>query len=358
MILFKKKIYLYLYIFFLILVCIFSKFSTNIAFGKNLTVFNVEVKENYDLNFNKSKVIDKAFLKAYKILIYKIIEKKDRSKIEEATIKEIKYLVDNFSIVDEKFINNEYQSEFEVQFNRKKILKFVESKNIISSIAKKTKIFFFPILIDNEKNELYTLNQNIFFNNWDNVSKKYFLIEYVLPNEDIEDYYIIKKNINNIENFNFEEILKKYNLENYVILIILKKNNILNLYSKIKFDKKKMLINNTYSNINFENEETVNNLIFDIKEKYEDKWKSINKLNTSVSLPIRLSINSKNIKLIKKFENTLIDMDLVSQFRVEKFNNNEIIYKIIFGSSPNKFLDDMLLLNFNINTSSQIWKLK
>ena len=68
--LFKKKIYLYLYIFFLILVFIFSKFSTNLAFGKNLTVFKVEINETYDLNFNKSQVIDKAFVKAYNILIY------------------------------------------------------------------------------------------------------------------------------------------------------------------------------------------------------------------------------------------------------------------------------------------------
>ena len=358
MFLFKKKIYLYLYIFFLILVFIFSKFSTNLAFGKNLTVFKVEINETYDLNFNKSQVIDKAFVKAYNILIYKIIEKKDRSKIEKVTIKEIKGLVDNFSIVDEKFINNEYQSEFEVQFNRKKILKFVENYNIISSIPKKTKTFILPVLIDSENNELYYLNQNIFFYNWNNVSKRYFLIEYVLPNEDIEDYFIIKKNINNIENFNFEEIIKKYNLENYIILIILKKNNKLRLFSKIKFDKKNMLINNTYDKINFENEDEINNLIFDIKEKYEDKWKSINKLNTSISLPIRLSLNSKSTELINKFENTLTNMDLVSEFKIEKLNNNEISYKIIFGSTPNKFLDDMSLFNFKIDTSNETWKLK
>jgi hypothetical protein len=160
-----------------------------------LAVFNIKVNETYDLNFNKSQVIDKAFVKAYKILIYKIIQKKDRPKVEKVTIKEIKNLVDNFSIVDEKFINSEYQSEFEVQFNRKKILKFVEKYNIISSIPKITKTFILPILIDSENDELYNLNKNIFFIKWNNVSKKYFLIEYVLPNEDIEDYYINKKNI-------------------------------------------------------------------------------------------------------------------------------------------------------------------
>ena len=358
MFLFKKKIYLYLYIFFLILVFIFSKFSTNLLFGKNLTVYDVEVNESYDLNFNKSKVIDKAFVEAYDILINKVIEKKDRFKLKKVTIKEIKSLVDNFSIIDEKFVNNQYQSKFEVQFNRNRILKFLEKYNIIFSIPKKTKTFILPILVDSENNEIYYLNQNIFYNNWNNVSKKHFLIEYVLPNEDIEDYFIIKKNIDNIENYNFEEIISKYNLENNIILVILKKNNKLRLFSKIKFDKKNMLINSAYDKINLKNNEDVNNLIFDIKEKYEDKWKSINQLNTSISLPIRLSFNSKNMELINKFENTLINMDLVSEFKIEKFNNNKIYYKIIYGSNPNKFLDEMLLFNFKIDTSNEIWTLK
>ena len=51
-------------------------------------------------------------------------------------------------------------------------------------------------------------------------------------------------------------------------------------------------------------------------------------------------------------------MDLVSQFSIEKFSNNTINYKIIFGSTPNKFLDEMLLFNFKIDISNEIWVLK
>jgi hypothetical protein len=358
MFLFKKKIYLYLYIFFLIIVFIFNEFSTNLAFSKNIIISEVEIEENYDLNFDKSKVIDKSFIKAFNILVYKIIEKKDRFQLKNIPLKQIKSLIDNFSIVDEKFINNKYQSQFEVQFSRKKIIKFMENKNIISSLPREIESFIIPILIDTKNNELYHLNQNIFFKNWNNESQRYFLINYVLPNEDIEDYSIIKKNIDNLESYDFNEIIKKYNLNNYIILIILKKEKQLQFFSKIKLDNKNILMNKIYNDIDIDNEESVNNLILDIKEHYEDRWKSINKLNTSIELPIRLLLDSKDIELSTKLEKVLLNLVFVSDFKIEKFNNEKIIYKIIFNSSPQKFLENMLLFDFKIDSSSGIWKLK
>jgi len=358
MFLFKKKIYFYLYIFFLILVCIFNKFSTNSAFSKNYIISQIEIEENYDLNFDRSKVVNKGFDKAFNILIYKIVEKKDRSKLENVNLKQIKSLIDNFSITDEKFIKDKYKSQIEVQFDKKKVIKFIEDKNIISSIPKKIEVFILPILIDANTNEIYYLNQNVFFNKWNLESQKYFLINYILPNEDIEDYYIIKKNIKNIENYNFEEIIKKYNLNNYIILILLKTDNKLRVFSKIDFDKKKMLLNKIYNKVNFDNDEEMSNIIFDVKENYEDKWKLLNKLNTSISLPIRLSLDSRKIELSEKLENILLKLDLVSEFKIEKFNNKEILYKVIFNGSPDKFLENMSLSDFRVDTSNDTWKLK
>jgi len=358
MLLFKKNIYLCLYIFFFILVFIITEFSTNSVYGKNFIISDIEIEENYDLNFNKSKVIDKGFIKAFNILIYKTIDTKDLSKFENISLKKIKSLIDNFSILDEKFINKKYKNKFEVQFNRKKILNFFEEKKIISSLPKEIKSFFLPILIDTNKNELYPLNKNIFFNNWNVKKKKYHLINYVLPNEDIEDYLIIKKNIINIENYNFNEIIEKYNLEHNIILIILKDNDIIRIFSKIKFDKKSMLMNNFYNRMDINNEESINSLIMNIKENYEDKWKSLNKFNTSIALPLRLSIESNNIKLSEKLEKTFKEYDLISDYKIEKFNSKITIYKIIFNNSPDKFLEKMLSIGFLIDTTSDIWKLQ
>jgi len=358
MLLFKKKNYSYLYIFFLILVFFFNEFSTNLALGKNYNVSNIKVEEVYDINFDKSKVVDKAFDKAFKILLYKLIENKDKSKINIISLKDKKSLIENFSISDEMFVDNKYIAQFNVQFNKKKILNYLNNKDLIPSSPTEIKVIILPILIDTNSNELYYLNQNIFYNNWNHNKKNHHLIKYVLPNEDIEDYNIIKKNIDNIENYSFKEITEKYNLKNEIILIILKSDSKIRIFSKIKFGKKDLLLNNIYNLYDIQDKDEISTIILNIKDSYEDKWKSINKINTAIELPIRLSINAEDTKFSEKLENNLSSIDLISDFKIEMFNNKEIVYKIIFNGNPNKLIDIMSLYNFRIDSSQEIWKVK
>jgi len=358
MLIFKKKNYSYLYIFFLILVFFFNEFSTNLALGKNYNVSNIKVEEVYDINFDKSKVVDKAFDKAFKILLYKLIENKDKSKINIISLKDKKSLIENFSISDEMFVDNKYIAQFNVQFNKKKILNYLNNKDLIPSSPTEIKVIILPILIDTNSNELYYLNQNIFYKNWNYNKKNHHLIKYVLPNEDIEDYNIIKKNIDNIENYSFKEITEKYNLKNEIILIILKSDSKIRIFSKIKFGKKDLLLNNIYNLYDIQDKDEISTIILNIKDSYEDKWKSINKINTAIELPIRLSINAEDTKFSEKLENNLSSIDLISDFKIEMFNNKEIVYKIIFNGNPNKLLDIMSLYNFRIDSSQEIWKVK
>ena len=359
MFLFKKKIFSILYILFLTLVFNFSEFSTNSALSKNFIISEVDVEEKYNINFEKSKVLDKGFLKAFKILINKILINKDKDKVSKVTIQEVKYLIDSFSILNENFINKKYKAKIEVEFDKKKIIKYLDKKRIFLSLPKEMESLVLPILIDTKKyNELYYFNQNIFFNLWNDVSKNSFLINYVLPNENIDDYLIIKRNINNIDKYDFNEIIKKYDLKNHIILILLKNEKNLRLYSKVNFENKTILINKNYNNIDINNKSVVKNIILEIKNLYEDKWKSMNKLNTTIELPITLSINSKNFELSKKLENTLKSLDFVSDFKIEKFDNHEIIYRIIFNSTPQKFLEDMKLSGLEIETLKSVWKIK
>ena len=76
--LFKNKINIYLYFFFLLCILVFIEFSTTIVLADNYTVKNIKIKEQYDINFNKDKVINKGFEKGFKTLIFKIVESKDK----------------------------------------------------------------------------------------------------------------------------------------------------------------------------------------------------------------------------------------------------------------------------------------
>ena len=58
----------------------------------------------------------------------------------------------------------------------------------------------------------------------------------------------------------------------------------------------------------------------------------------------------------EKLENNLSSIDLISNFKIEMFNNKEIIYKIIFNGNPNKLLDIMYLYDFKIDASNDICK--
>ena len=139
----NKKITNYLYIIFIILNFNFIEFSTNKAVAKTFVVSKIEVEQKYNINFNKLKVIDRGFAKAFNDLSKMILEGKDLKKINETPIEDIKKLVDNFSILDEKFINQKYKNVMEVEFNRKKLIKFLNSKNITISLPKKNKCPFF-----------------------------------------------------------------------------------------------------------------------------------------------------------------------------------------------------------------------
>ena len=89
-----------------------------------------------------------------------------------------------------------------------------------------------------------------------------------------------------------------------------------------------MYINKNLSISNLDNLDEINKSILDIKNDYENKWKSINKINTSIILPIRLSINSDNFKLTNRFENNLSDIDLISNYEIERLNSKEIFIKL------------------------------
>jgi hypothetical protein len=354
----SKKIYNYLYIFFLVLIIIFSEFSTNFAKAKNFVINDIEIQEEYDLNFDKIKVVDRAFKKAFEILISKILQSENKSILRSINLNQIKSFVESFSIREEKFVDNNYQAKINVDFNKKDLVNYLNSKGVITSSINSLDVVILPILIDLKKNQIFSYSNNPFFLNWNLNNEKYHQINYVLPNEDIEDFSIIRKNVSDIENYNFNEIFNKYNVKNRILLVLLKQDNLIKVFSKLNLENSEMYINKELKNLNFKDLDQINKAILDLKDDYENKWKSLNKINTSIILPIRLSIDSNNFTLSNNLENYLNEVDLISNYKIENFNSKQIIYKIIFNSTPDKFLKIMESAKFKIDTSKDIWKLQ
>ena len=357
--LFNKKNYpVVLYIFFIILVLFLMQFSTNKVYANTFKIKNIEIVELYELNFNKLNVIDKAFISAFQELISKITSVEDSKKLKNIKIDMIKSLVHSFSIVDEKFVDNNYFANFEVDFNKKSILKYLEKKNIFPSIPIDKNIFVLPILINLENDKISLFSENKFYTNWNQENEKYFLLKYILPNEDLEDIKILQKRINNIEEYKFREIISKYNLADYIIVIFFKNKKNIKVLSKVFLNNNLAILNRNFQNINLNNDYLTNKIIYDLKLDYENQWKKQNLINTSINLSITLSLNSKNIDLIDRFEKHLSELDLVSKYYIDKFSSDNTVYKIIYNSTPDKFLSEFRNMGFKVDTSYKIWKLK
>tara|TARA_Y100001970_G_scaffold287737_1_gene413122 strand:- start:557 stop:1636 length:1080 start_codon:yes stop_codon:yes gene_type:complete len=346
------------YIFFLSFTIIFIQFSTAALSDEVYKVEKIEISEKFEQDFNKNKIINKAFGIAFNELISKITLSTDRDKLNKIKSSDIKNLVDYFAVTDEKFINNLYVANFEVEFNKKNVIGLLEKNNIFPSIPKKKDMLILPVYIKNNQYNAALYSENNFYLQWNENNEKHSLISYILPNEDIEDIRLIIENIDEVENYNFEKIIEKYNLNDFIIVVFYENEIELNVLSKVYFNKSHKILNNKFNNFNIDNLNLVNNVIKKLKNTYEDEWKKLNQINSSINLTLTLALDSKNHKLINSFEKKLSNLDLVAKYSIYKFSNERVIYKIVYNNSPNKFIEEITSSGFNIDNSSAIWKIK
>jgi len=346
-----------LYNFFIFLALINIFFSTGKGHAKTFSINDIEISSPFKINFNKNDIIDEGFVKAFNELILSIVQSKDQEKFKNTSINQIKGMIETFSIIDEKFIDEIYYLNLNVSFNKKNIFDLLESKNVFPSLPLKKNFLFIPVFVDENKNQVSMFSENKLFTNWNSNNKKYSLLNYILPTQDLDDFSLIKRNIKNLENYDFKEIINKYNINDHIIMIVFKNNNKIRVLNKIFFNQKKNLTNLNYSKVNFDNEEELSKFIDNLKLVYEDFWKSQNEINTSVKLSLNISINnSDNIK-INKFEKILSDMDYIYNFYIYKFDNKNNFYKVVFNGTPDKFLEVMSYQNYDFEIKNKIWVL-
>ena len=350
----SNKLYIIFFSFVLFINIIFST-PLNASLFK---ISDLEISEPFELNFNKEKVIEKGFIEAFHELISMITTSGDKKKIVDTELMIIKGLIDSFTMSNERFINNKYYVNFDVSFNKKNILSFFEKKNIFPSIPQKKNLLLIPILVDIQLDKILLFTNNVFYEKWNKNNERFYLLNYLLPSEDLEDVNLLSQNSKSIEDYDFKEIIKKYDLNDFIITIIYKNNNDLKILSKIQLNQFLKIDNQAYENIELSNEKDLELVLTNLKISYENYWKNINQINTSIKLPLTITVNAIKHEKIQMLENSLNELDLVSSFEISKINNQNIYFKIIYNGSPNKFLNDMKNKNIIIMNQNQIWEVQ
>ena len=354
----KKSIPKILYIFFVLLSLNIFFFSTDKIFAKSFDIENIDISRPFEKNFDKNQVINEGFERAFFELISLIVSSGDRNKINKIKLNELKGMIESFSIQEEKFINEIYYVNLGVSFNKKKIYRYLEKRNIFPSVPNRKKFLFIPIIIDENKKDLLIFDKNEIFKSWNINSEKTHLIEYLLPTEDLEDLSQIKKNYEIIEQYDFKEIISKYNLDDSIVSLIFKDEVGLRVMSRITYNNNVVIKNESFPSKDLNDKDQVNRLIKELKLVYEDHWKKINQINTSIKLLLNIKISNKNNEILFDFEKNLNNLDLINNFFITKFDKDYTYYRVIFNGTPSTFLKKMEEKDYNFNTQNKIWSIR
>ena len=347
-----------LYIFFSTLALIIFFFSTEAVKAKSFEINDIEISQPFEINFDKNKVIDLGFKNAFFELIYSLVKSSDFKKVDSIKLNEIKSMIETFSIKEEKFIDQKYHLKLGVSFNKKKIFKYLEKKNIFPSRILKERFLFIPIIINENGSNISIFSNNLVYDNWNKTNKRYQLIDYLLPSEDLEDLDLIKDKLDVIETYDFNDITKKYFLRNSIISLIFRGNNEVRILTKIYNDKNEIIKNDTFKNININNETDLNFLIENLKNIFEDTWKKLNEINTSIKVPITIKIKNDDLKKSNDFELFLNEIDMVSHYYIQKFDKEFVFYEILFNGTVQNFINIMKNKNYNLNTQKKVWMIE
>ena len=347
-----------LYIFFIFLSLNIFFFSTVKTKAKSFEIKDIDITRPFEINFNKNEVIDEGFRKAYDQLLTLILNSTDQKKINKIKLNEIKGMIETFTIKEEKFIDELYYVSLGVSFNKKKVFDYLEDKNIFPSIPEKKDFLFIPIIIDEEKKDLLIFYNNEFYEIWNKEIDKSELIKYILPTEDLEDLNLLKSKYESLEQYDFNEIIKKYGLENSIIALIFKSKSGLRVLTKINIGGNVKLKNQSFSKVDLNNKDELIVTINTLKIIYEDYWKNYNQINTSLKLTLNVKVNNDDNFKISNFEKILYEMDLIYDFFISKFDKNYTQYQIIFNGTPAIFLKKMSDKNQNFNTQNKNWILQ
>ena len=133
------------YIFIILTATIFLfKSTSDLSSKENLFVVkDVQIEDSFDVNFSRDKLIDKALKKSFAKLLSNILIQDDIKKLKKTKLSQIKKLVFNFKISDEKFLNNKYIGTFHVTYDDFKIKEFLRKKIYHFLHPKAQRLYFF-----------------------------------------------------------------------------------------------------------------------------------------------------------------------------------------------------------------------
>jgi len=343
------------YILFGLIIVFFIKtgnvFSNSNLFNvDNITVISKKIEK-------REEILNTAFKKGFEELINRILLTKDVKNAENISLNEIKKLISSYQIIENQSLLNSNEFKINISFSRKMMNKFFYSKNISYADTYETDVVIFPILIEN--NNFYLFSENFFYNNWISEEKKSNqFINYILPEENIEDIALINKNINNLESIDVKLLLMDYDIKNYIFLIMKPDIEKINIYIKGNISGHEVVKN---TNVDFEynkKELNYNKIINETKLTISEIWKAQNLIDVRTPSFLNITLDINKEKDLQNLQIMLNKIDLIESYYVLELNKKYAKIKIKYLGKISKIKNKLNEQGIKVSNSGNKWKLK
>jgi len=344
----KKVIFLSLIILFL------NKTQNVFANQDTFTVDNIIVEGEIRDNNYREKYIEVAFRKGFQKLIENLIQIKDQKKILSTDLSTIKSLVEKFTIVEEKVLNDRYSAEVVVSFKKNLLNDFFYKRRISYSASKKLETIVYPILTLNS--ELQVFSNNKFFQEW-NESQEFQNINFILPVENLDDIEFIKKNLDDLEVTDLNQLVDNYEIKNSAILILRYDEKDLSVFLKTKFNNVKKFKKIEFAVKNLEDKEVRGEIISKLKFSIHDLWKEQNLID--ISVPSYLVINAPTSKpgSLEKVIKKIKQINLITNYSIEELDKDSAKIKIKYLGKIKSLQNSLIENGFIFEILNNEWNL-
>tara|TARA_B110000259_G_C13966833_1_gene383002 strand:- start:229 stop:1296 length:1068 start_codon:yes stop_codon:yes gene_type:complete len=349
--------------FYFIFCIIVFLFKTQTVFSNNLIydVNNIEVSGIINNNFDKKKLIQSAFQKAFIIFVNKTLLKNDAINLYKTKINIIEDLVFAYQIIkDEKKDRKENILTINIKFDQKKISNFLAQNNFFYADVSNISLTLLPVFLKDKEVLIY--RDDFFYNNWlksqnevENIND--ILITYNLALENIEDLQYINSNKDNLDLIEIKKLTSLNNVKNYAFLIIYFTGDKFRAYIKTSIENKE-IDKSLNLKIYPKNEvRTYEEAILILKEEINQIWKRQNLIdvNTPAYLDLYLDIRQTNDYL--KLKSVFDSIDLIEDYFVLEITNKHTKVRLKYKGKIKKLNNKFLENNININIIDNTWKI-
>ena len=308
--------------------------------------YNVQF-ESLDIENKKNLEIKKIKLLTFEKIINDILVQKDFIKIKKnLNVEFINIFIKNIIVDDEKIISNRYSSKVKINFDKRKIIKYLRANKI-------PYVEYFPekfiIIIYDETNiskNLFSKTNKYYSYLLKNKNNHNFL---KLPNLDINDRYLLNdKDLINMNEVKLKNFSEKYN--NKDLLIIISKNN--KIFSYL-FIHQKILEMDQYS---FDNK--YESFFHKLEYNSLNFWKNENLIQNTVLNNLNCDIGYFNMFELKEIKKNLHASSLIKNMHLKSISLKKNNYDINFYGNTKILIEVLKLNKLNIRINEKKCKIK